>query len=117
MPDLVETVGAATANSFVSLDDADEYLDARLNASAWNDEDDEDQKVRALIEATRELTVLAWEGSRTTTTQKLAWPRQYATDPDKPNPSQLGDIALLYFDDDEIPQRVKDATCELALEF
>jgi hypothetical protein len=47
----------------------------------------------------------------------LSWPREYAIDPDVPAPSLLGDIAELYFDDNVIPQRVKDATMELALEF
>lgn len=111
---VVETVGSASANSFVSVAEADAYLEARLNSSAWTGT--EPKKI-AVIEATRELTRLMWVGSRTDTTQALSWPRTYAIDPDVPAPSLLGDIAELYFDDDVIPQRVKDATCELALEF
>lgn len=117
MPDIDATVGSATANSFVTTDEADTYLDARSNAGAWNDETDDDQKARALIDATRQLNLLLYIGTRVDTTQALAWPRNYATDPDKPNIDSLGDISLLYFANDVIPQRIKDATCELALEF
>lgn len=107
MPDLVETAGSASANSFVSVGDGDTYCDARLNASAWKT--NENQKIRALIEATRELSVLNWIGRRTANTQALSWPRQWAPNPDDPY--------LLWFNTSEIPQRVKDATCELALQF
>lgn len=115
MPDIVATAGSATANSFVSEDDAEEYMDARLNASAYTDADSDDQ-ARALIEATRELTVLLYGGTRTDSTQRLAWPRTYAVNPDLPD-ATLVTTATNYFDDDEIPQRIQDATCELALEF
>ena len=124
MPDLVTTIGSATANSFVTEDEADTYLDARLNASAWNDEDDDDQKLRALIEATRQLTLLVYAGERASGTQALAWPRVYAPNTDAPttlvDPSTyipIGPAMIVYYDNDEIPQRIKDATCELALEF
>lgn len=114
---VTDTAGSASANTFVSVADADAYLNTRLNASAWNSETDADQKARALIEATRELNLLHYIGSRVTTTQALAWPRQYARDPDKPDIIYVGNIALMYFDSATVPQRIKDATCELALEF
>lgn len=108
MPDLVTSAGSASANAFVSQDDADTYLDNRLNSSSWSGASDDD-KARALIEATRDLSVLNWDGRRVDDTQSLAWPRQLVHDPDDPNYG--------YFGSTEIPQRVKDATCELALEF
>jgi len=111
MPDLVTTVGGAASNSFASLDEADEYLDARLNAAAWNAEAVEDQKVRALIESTRELNLLPWAGGRTTATQALAWPKDDALDPDSPS------VGGSYFASTVIPVRLQHATCELALEF
>jgi hypothetical protein len=80
-----------------------------LNASAWNDESDDDQKARALIDATREINVLMYVGYTVTDEQALVWPRGYATDPDSP--------ILADFDTDVVPQRVKDATMELALQF
>jgi hypothetical protein len=109
MPTLIATAGASNANAFVSVADTDTYMDARLNASAWTGEADEDVKERALIEATRELNLWAWKGNRTTSTQALAWPRDLVHNPDSPN--------FDYFANTVIPQRVKDATCELALEF
>lgn len=104
---VVETAGSATANSFVSVAEADAYLEARLNSSAWTGT--EPKKI-AVIEATRELSALAYDGYRATTTQSLSWPRFAAVDPD-------GTSDYVLFDDDVIPQRIKDATCELALEF
>lgn len=108
MPDLITSAGSASANSFISSEASDAYLDTRLNASAWSDASDDD-KARALIEATRELSLLNWDGKRVDDTQALSWPRQLVKNPDDPNWS--------YFDSTEIPTRVKDATCELALEF
>jgi hypothetical protein len=109
MPTVVATVGASNANSFATVAEGDLYCDARLNASAWTDEPDDDQKARALISATRELNTLAYRGYTVTDTQALLWPRGYATDPDSP--------ILADFDTDVVPQRVIDATCELALEY
>ncbi len=108
MPDLVSTAGSALANSFLSADDADTYLDGRLNSGAWDDASSSD-KDRSLIEATRELNLYDYQGTRVDGTQALAWPRSLVHDPDDPN--------LSYFDSTEIPQRIKDATSELALEF
>jgi hypothetical protein len=109
MPTIVATVGGSTSNSYATLLEGDAYCDARLNASAWNDEPDDDEKARALIEATRELNLLMYVGYTVTDEQALVWPRGYATDPDSP--------ILADFDTDVIPQRVKDAVCELALQF
>ena len=112
MPSIDATVGGAASNSFVTVAECDAYCDARLNASAWNDESDDDQKARALIEASRDLSQRQWVGvGRTSSTQALAWPRTMAENPD------IGWPGLWYFDSNVIPQRVKDATSELALQF
>jgi hypothetical protein len=71
----------------------------------------------ALVEAQRELTHLAWKARRTDATQVLAWPRSYVEDPDAPGVGNTPTYADLYFDDDEIPTRVKSAQIELAFEF
>ena len=84
-------------------------MEGRLNASSWETTATTDQKNRALVEATRELSSRTYIGERSTTTQSLAWPRQLAHDPDSPNAD--------YFDSSIVPQRVKDATCELAFQF
>ena len=103
------TVGGASANSFATLAEAELYMETRLNASAWGS--DNDLKTRALIEATRELNRLAYEGIKATAAQALNWPRWYAKDPDS--------AALQYpwFQPSIIPQRMKDACMELAFQF
>lgn len=103
---IVETAGASTANSFVSVVEADAYIEARLNSSLWTGTE---PKKQALVEATRELSVMNWAGNTVTTTQALAWPRQWVCNPDSPNSD--------YYASTVIPQRVKDACCELALQF
>lgn len=108
MPTLVETAGLSTSNSFLSQDAATDYFDARLNTSAW-DGASSDDKDRALIAASRELNLLPWLGYRVSTTQAMAWPRSWVINPDSAYSQD-------YYSESEIPQRVKDATCEYALE-
>lgn len=106
---IVATVGSASANSFVTLAEAATYMEARLNASTWETDATNDTKNRALVEATRYLGTLAWLGTRSDDVQALAWPRELVVNPDDPYGN--------YYDTDAIPQRVKDATCELAFQF
>lgn len=111
MPLVIDaSVGGASANSFLTLAEAQTYMDARLNGSLWDAADTDDQN-RALVEATRELSHFCWCGTRVTTTQSLAWPRQWVVNPDTPA------FAWAYYDTTVIPQRVKDATAELAFQF
>lgn len=102
-------VGGAATNSFVTVSEMTAYCEGRLNASAWNEDDE--AKHPALVEATRELSALTWIGSRVTSVQALAWPRQWAENPDAP------DGVDMYYAISLVPQRIKDATCELALQF
>ena len=116
---LVETVGSASANSFVSVAVADAYLEARLNASAWTGTE---PKKQALIEATREISAMAFTGYRVDEVQALSWPRFNAPNPDGSAAGGAygyygGYSSTAVFDTTVIPQRIKDATCELALEF
>ena len=103
MPSLVETVGGASANSYVTVAEADTYFDERHEATAWTDTSDPDVKVRALITATRRIDLEHFEGRKTAETQALEWPRCGATDD---NFEVSSDI---------IPVRVKHATFEMAL--
>jgi Putative DnaT-like ssDNA binding protein len=105
------TVGGAAANTFATDAEADAYIGNRLNSGAWSAASGDDQ-ARALIEATRELSTMIWQGSRATDTQALSWPRFLA-----PNPDGVTITWWAYYDPGVIPQRIKDATCELALEF
>ena len=107
---IVATVGSASANSFITLAEADTYAEGRLNASTWDAATDDNQN-RALVEATRLLSALTWEGTRVDTTQALSWPRSWAMNPD------VTWFAWAYYATSAIPQRVKDATAELAIQF
>lgn len=104
------TVGGASSNSFCSLAEATTYLSGRLNTTLW-DAATTDSQNRALVEAARELNVLAFSSRKATSTQAMQWPRFWAIDPD------ASTFAVWYFASTVIPQRVKDAQCELALEF
>lgn len=105
---IVATAGASTANAFITLAEAETYMEARLNASTWDDASD-DSKNRAIVEATRELSHKTYCGERVTSTQALSWPRQNAPDPDSPFADHYSTTV--------VPQRVKDATAELAFQF
>lgn len=107
---LDDSVGGASANTFASLAEATAYMDSRLNGSAWTSATEDDQN-RALVEATRELSAMAWKGQRVTETQALAWPRAWVETPDAAWPG------VSYIDSSVIPQAVQDATCELAFQF
>lgn len=114
---VIATAGAATANSYVTVAEADAFLDGRLNAGAWS-ATDADTRAKAVVEATRELDALPWAGSRVSTAQALNWPRAYVLDPDAPwDVETTGIDDRLYIAETVIPPRVKDATIELALQF
>jgi len=62
-------------NSNVTVAEADAYFETRLDAAAWTDEQDPDQKVRALCTATQMLDNLDWAGVAVSVDQSLAFPR------------------------------------------
>lgn len=66
--------GLATADSYISLDDADIYHENRAN-TAWAALDDDDKEA-ALRSATEYMdAAYAWVGARMQATQALGWPR------------------------------------------
>ena len=109
---IVATAGSASANSYVTEAEVIAYVASRLNPTDWittSGATCTETEKTALIEATRDLSTLAWLGWRTDDTQALAWPREDVANPD----SSTGfDYATTI-----VPQRVKDATCELAVQF
>jgi len=105
---ITATAGSASANSFVTLLESEAYMETRLNGSTWDDASADDRS-RALVEATREMSACAWKGRRSTDTQALSWPRQWVTDFDSSN--------LTYIDSTIVPQWLKDVTVELAFQF
>lgn len=68
------TLGGASANSYVTLVDADAYFETVPDSATWTDKTD-DQKNRALISATRWIDALSFYGDRCSETQALKWPR------------------------------------------
>lgn len=109
---IVATAGSASANSFVTEAEQVTYVASRLNATDWvtlSGTTCTETEKAAMIEATRELSALVWSGRRADATQVLSWPRQDVEDPDSPSGS--------YYLTTVVPQRVKDATAELAMQF
>lgn len=99
--EIIATVGAANANSYITLAEAQAYADGDINAAEW-DGSTTDQKKRALITATRNLDLVGFVGTRSTTTQALAWPRKDFRTSEKT------------YANNEIPAEIKLATWELA---
>ncbi len=95
--------GLATAQSYVSLVEANTYHQLYASA-AWNADDY--QKEVALRRATQYLDAsYEWHGRKRNRKQALGWPRCWAEDT----------VEDLCIDTDVIPSKVKDATCVLAL--
>jgi hypothetical protein len=120
MTTIVATPGAANANSFATEVEFIAYASARLNVPTGTTVSGSactETEKKALVEATRELTLLMYAGIRPSSTQALSWPRGYAPNPDLDQLEPGGSLTDVYFADDVIPQRVKDATVELALAF
>lgn len=103
--EIVTTVGSASANSYVTHDEAELYFADRLNVDAWTNA--EDSRPKALLMAAKQLQTENWLGVRVDTTQALAWPRSGVENPDS--------VPCALYLTTEIPQRIKDAQCELAL--
>lgn len=122
MPTIIATPGAANANSFETLVEAQAYFDGRLPLAGWDNA--ADQNV-LLIMGTRVLSAFArpfrtlvrpsngqsayyvtrrqWTGSPASSTQKLPWPRTGMYDS---NGNAIGSTV--------IPDDLKDALSELA---
>lgn len=89
-------------NSYITLADAETYFAERLNSTEWDAETDAN-KTAALIQATKMIDFRSYLGGRYVSTQALAFPR-----------AGLVDDGIVV-DDSTVPQKVIDATCELAL--
>jgi hypothetical protein len=105
---MAATVNAATgdpsANSYVTLSDANSYFDTRLHGAVWTSASD-DNKNRALIWATRLIdATVRFTGQKTNPSQALEWPRTGMFDRDETAISAS-----------TIPDLLKVITCEVAL--
>jgi len=95
----------ANANAYITEAEADQYHDNNGTRTAWDAAADKEQSIRT---ATKFLEVTykgKWLGVRVTTGQALSWPRSGVEDQD----GYTIDSAL-------IPQDLKDACAELALD-
>ena len=115
------TVGSASANSYLTLADAQAIVDGMVednDSIAWEGASD-DQKNRALYTATQRLDRERFLGARATDTQALQWPRTGVRKPDTyVNTFSTGfpfRISDDYFTDTEIPDQVKRAQVVLAI--
>jgi len=98
--------GLSTATSYLSTADTDQYNENYINDSTWSGAA-AGAKQLALNQATLYIDTLyygRWKGERTNETQALAWPRVGVVDADGYD-----------YDSDEMPQKLLDATAELAI--
>jgi len=110
MATLITTPGAEYQNSYCDLADADAYHETvtKSDADAWTSIQDEDVKVRALIQATRKIDALfKFIGRKTNPLQPLQWPRR-----DVPVDGDYCGVDLI--PQDMVPAFLKKATAELA---
>ncbi len=98
---ITATLKSATANSYVTLAEAETYFETTPESSTWDDKTD-DQKNRALIAATRWIDSLVFEGDRCDDNQALKWPR---------NNHHIDRVELVCT---AIPNNIKYAQYELA---
>ena len=117
---IVATVGSASANSYLTLSDAQDLIDGLMeddDVVAWGTATT-DQKNRALYSATQRIDRERFLGARATDTQAMQWPRTGVRKPDTYiNNYNLGfpfTITEDYFTDTEIPDQVKKAQAVLA---
>ena len=115
------TVGGASANSYITLADANSIVEGLVaddDVVAWDTSND-DNKNRALYTAAVRVDRERFLGARVTNTQALQWPRQGVRKPDTYiNTYSIGfpfRISTDYFAETEIPEQVKKAQVILAV--
>tara|TARA_R100000995_G_scaffold79816_1_gene51109 strand:+ start:124 stop:684 length:561 start_codon:yes stop_codon:yes gene_type:complete len=115
------TAGGANANSYMTLAEADTFVEAMISSSdvsKWTTGND-DTRNRALTAAAERLDRERFLGARATDTQARQWPRTGVRKPDTyVNTYATGfpfRISEDYFTDTEIPDQVKRAQIELAV--
>jgi len=115
------TAGGADANSYITLAEANAFVEAMISSSdvsKWTTGND-DSRNRALTAAAQRLDRERFLGARATDTQALQWPRTGVRKPDTyVNTYATGfpfRISDDYFTDTEIPDQVKRAQIEMAV--
>ena len=115
------TVGRASANSYITLSDANAIVEGLVlddDVSVW-DSSNTDNKNRALYTAAVRVDRERFLGAKVTNTQALQWPRTGVRKPDTYiNTYATGfpfRITTDYFTDTEVPEQVKKAQVILAV--
>jgi hypothetical protein len=118
---LVATIGGSTANTYLTLADAQDIVDGLVldaDVTAWSTATT-DAKNRALYTAAQRLDRERFLGARATDTQSMQWPRTGVRKPDTYiNTYAVGfpfRITTDYFTDGEIPPQIKQAQVVLAV--
>jgi hypothetical protein len=110
--------GKPDANSYADVADGDAYHDGHLYATAWTAATHA-RKEAALVMATRLIvSQFQFNGSRTSVSQALQWPRAECPEPDSGlvTLSALLPILSNFVPYDSVPGAVVQATCEMARE-
>lgn len=102
---IIATAGGATSNSYVTLVEAEAFFDNRVGSSDWFDSAEQEQSI---LQACFILDQFDYIGDRATTTQALEWPRITNDFWDSYNDE-------FPYTSTEIPQKLKNAQCEIAL--
>ena len=92
MPEYEPTIEVGE-NSYIDIEEANEYFSGRLHAESWGQADNE-TKEKALKQATKEIDRMPLIGRKAVSEQALAFPRHPEI---------------------KIPEAVKAACCEIAL--
>lgn len=110
----VKKVNSSTGFTFAVSGDQ-----SSISTITYLDRSDNTDKAKSLIMATRFLDQLKYKGERTTTTQKLSFPRMFLPDPDASGLywGQTLRLRSDYLDKEKIPDRIIFSTYELALRF
>ena len=115
------TAGGANANSYMTLAQADAYVEAMIESTdvgKWTTGTD-DTRNRALAAAAERLDRERFLGARATDTQARQWPRTGVRKPDTYVNTYATGFPVRrsadYFTDTEIPDQVKRAQIELAV--
>tara|TARA_R100000781_G_scaffold560_1_gene965 strand:- start:8930 stop:9490 length:561 start_codon:yes stop_codon:yes gene_type:complete len=118
---IVATPGSATANSYVTLTDAQTFIDGLIENDdivAWATSTT-DQKNRALFSSAQRIDRERFLGARTNDAQALEWPRSGVKKPytysSTYNALYPSNLQPAFYADNEIPKRVKDAQVHLAV--
>ena len=118
---ITATVGSASANSYLTLSDAQDIVDGLVeddDVAAWASATT-DQKNRALYTATLRIDRERFLGARASDTQALQWPRTGVRKPDTFTSTYTTGfpyrVTTDYYTDTEIPDQVKRAEVILAV--